>query len=933
MKTRTKIMLLIVLLIVLILGYLVSQFFLATSAAKPEEDHASVIDEIVKEYESVDQNKDNGLIYVNNEIVVVAQKGVTVEEMRKLAEDNDAQLDDSMSDINFYRFVFSYNLSYRQLAGLVEDLKEDARVKNAYLNTVIDNDSDDIYDDFERASEVTPNDPWEYNDWKVTVPRDSNWGMEAIDAPGAWGYLDRMSEVNVGLIDCYPNKDHPDLTLQNWTIWLRSDWDASVKKSSTYYTSGDHGSHVSGTICADWDNNTGVSGVMGDKGKLYYSMLYNEKNSGEVYADYLTAFDYLKCLKTLIEQDVRAINISQNTSRLIGFAASRGNRNAISHLKYNADIASEGLEAIIEQRNEEGKPDFVICVAAGNSNNTEYYKDDGEIYGYRENKTFGEWFISIFGWRGEIGESQAKYNNFLSLIDNETVKDRIIVVGSIGIDNRKSTSANTAYHYSNFSNVGDRVDVVAPGEHIYSCYYDGYDYMDGTSMATPHVTGVAGLIFASNPDLKGPEVKSIIKASTTQRFYFSGGDAGLINANIAVIKALLTKEKSVKRVVGTANKGLDLCFVVDTTGSMGDDIDDAKANMEVILTQLAEKTSDYRVALIDYRDFSSRTRDSRDYPSKIQLEFSADDTEIRNAIMNLSLGDGGDTPETVYSALMSALTLDWRDEAKKVIVVLGDAKPLDPEPNTGYTYQQVLFALFDSKIAIDYEDSDKRVLDGEDSWINVYTIGTEDSADASAFFKEISHDTGGGYSSVSDASQVSDAIVNTIEQIEMVELISTKFSFGDSLSNSEIDLYYNDKFVTSFVTDEKGDYRIDNLDPMNYTWVSVDSFTKGSMRLSEGSKKARLSYEDEYFITKIYNIWKGNEIAVLVVLYSLFAFFTLLPDICKVFIKKKPVKTVTEPIPDEIQSKKSDMETCKYCGSIFTRIGKFCPNCGKPFEE
>jgi subtilisin family serine protease len=56
---------------------------------------------------------------------------------------------------------------------------------------------------------------------------------------------------------------------------------------------------------------------------------------------------------------------------------------------------------------------------------------------------------------------------------------------------------------ADFSNYGPTtVDLGAPGVSIYSTYPStGYEYLDGTSMAAPHVSGVAGLVLSVNPDL------------------------------------------------------------------------------------------------------------------------------------------------------------------------------------------------------------------------------------------------------------------------------------------------------------------------------------------------------------------------------------------------------------------------------------------------
>jgi Mg-chelatase subunit ChlD len=388
--------------------------------------------------------------------------------------------------------------------------------------------------------------------------------------------------------------------------------------------------------------------------------------------------------------------------------------------------------------------------------------------------------------------------------------------------------------------------------------------MDGTSMAAPHVSGVAGLVFAANPNLTGAEVKKILLASTNGRFYYTGGYSGMIDAEAAVIYALQTRNQSVNRVINTGmNDGLDLCFVVDTTGSMGPYIDDAKANMRSILSVLEDKSENFRVAIVDYRDFPSRTGASQDYPSKLQLDFTSDADAIIAAINALNLGHGGDTPETVYSGLMEAIALDWRANAQKAIIVLGDAPPLDPEPYTGYTFNSVLAALYEADIRIDIDASDSRVFGETESLIKVYPIGTNADSAARAFFQSIANDTGGLFSDISAASEVSGAIIDSIEHIELLPRNNVTVSFGENFSGEIVEIFQNGQFYFEVSLDDNGNVFLASMDLDRYGFEIPRLMASGTFRVGDGNRQARIVFDESPWYSFAVMLWQRERPAVI----------------------------------------------------------------------
>lgn len=92
-----------------------------------------------------------------------------------------------------------------------------------------------------------------------------------------------------------------------------------------------------------------------------------------------------------------------------------------------------------------------------------------------------------------------------------------------------------------FSNYGKtKVHVAAPGVNIYSTTARGYDSWSGTSMATPHVTGIAALLASEFPQMKNTEMKKRIIDTAKPQLQLRGkvSSRGIANAYSALTNTL-----------------------------------------------------------------------------------------------------------------------------------------------------------------------------------------------------------------------------------------------------------------------------------------------------------------------------------------------------------------------------------------------------------
>lgn len=117
--------------------------------------------------------------------------------------------------------------------------------------------------------------------------------------------------------------------------------------------------------------------------------------------------------------------------------------------------------------------------------------------------------------------------------------DNVISVAASDEDNELANTRFLLWGWK--SNYGKTsVDLAAPGTDIWVAGADGnYASVSGTSYATPHVAGVAGLIKSYNPDLSASDIKNIILDTVTKSSALSDlvSTGGVLNAEAALTLA------------------------------------------------------------------------------------------------------------------------------------------------------------------------------------------------------------------------------------------------------------------------------------------------------------------------------------------------------------------------------------------------------------
>ena len=456
--------------------------------------------------EDVVVDPETGLKIVKDEIVIIFKEGVSEEERNEIIASIDGVVVGYGLSGQEVDVKIKNSPSIEDLKRIVKGLKQNPKVEIADLSPV-----GTIYP--QRIPNLGKDPQWK-DSWNEKNPSGKNWGLEAISTPSAWDHNDLIQKVKIGIVDIGFKINHEDLKIPegisqisylNLKKLIRDiDEINSREKRKECKLSQEgainHGTHIAGIVGALSNNEVGITGILWERDLSIYEID-------------LKQYNLLKGVEWLLNRGVKIINLS------FGFNSKCTPEEKIEDGQEYYNVKLKELRKRF--------PDLLIIQAAGNSD-TEATKE-------------------------------ILFNPELKKPKYEELEKVVITVGAI------ENKGRGKYRMANFSNFGNLIDVVAPGVDIYSTLRDesklqnllsfnfhwsklfsnpfgpcfdffnnAYGCMQGTSMAAPFVTGVAGLVWGATPDLTAEQVKEIIINSADRPITYKDKEYKILNAKTSV---------------------------------------------------------------------------------------------------------------------------------------------------------------------------------------------------------------------------------------------------------------------------------------------------------------------------------------------------------------------------------------------------------------
>ncbi|WP_455150401.1 S8 family serine peptidase [Schaalia odontolytica] len=311
-----------------------------------------------------------------------------------------------------------------------------------------------------------------------------NWGAQAMSAADAAAVPIAHAPVTVGVIDTGIDDTHPDLV-------GRVDTSRSVScgrngiASQAYGAWRDdyfHGTHVAGIIAAN-HNGIGIDGIAPD------TTLVSIKASNE---DQLMYPEYVTCgFMWAASHGVDIVNNSYSMDPWVYWSSSDPEQAAGLEAATRAIAYAQGRGlAVIASAGNDGMDNDNVTTDSGSPTDLDTPVKDRPVSG--------------------------------------GVKVPATVEGVSQVSAATRTNPETKPEWAtlkraDFSNYGTSIDFTAPGQDIYSTvptslYASGYAKTSGTSMATPHITGIAALIKATQPGFRGKQITDLMRKQAAMEY-------------------------------------------------------------------------------------------------------------------------------------------------------------------------------------------------------------------------------------------------------------------------------------------------------------------------------------------------------------------------------------------------------------------------------